>query len=71
MTSGTLAYSYGLGNAVVSTPYWHAVELLNEGRGVLVPFSDVPAMAGEITGLLTDDVRRNAMRARALAEGRR
>ena len=70
MTSGTLAYSYGLGNAVVSTPYWHAVELLNEGRGVLVPFSDVPAMAGEITGLLTDDVRRNAMRARALAEGR-
>ena len=52
MTSGTLAYSYGLGNAVVSTPYWHAVELLSEGRGVLVPFSDVPAMAGEITALL-------------------
>ena len=70
MTSGTLAYSYGLGNAVVSTPYWHAVELLSEGRGVLVPFSDVPAMAAEITGLLTDPVRRNAMRARAFAEGR-
>ena len=24
MTSGTLAYSFGLGKAVVSTPYWHA-----------------------------------------------
>ncbi len=70
MTSGTLAYSYGLGNAVVSTPYWHAVELLDEGRGVLVPFNDVAATAAEITGLLTDDVRRNVMRARAFAEGR-
>ena len=38
MTSGTLAYSFGLGKAVVSTPYWHAKELLSDGCGILIPF---------------------------------
>ena len=45
MTSGTLAYSFGLGKAVVSTPYWHAKELLSDGRGILVPFGDAKAMS--------------------------
>ena len=58
MTSGTLAYSFGLGKAVVSTPYWHARELLADGRGVLVPFGDADAIGDEIAGLLTDDARR-------------
>src|SRR5207344_732779 len=70
MTSGTLAYSFGLGKAVVSTPYWHAKELLSDGRGILVPFGDAKALSTEISGLLTNDVRRHAMRKRAYATSR-
>lgn len=70
MTSGTLAYSFGLGKAVVSTPYWHANELLANGLGVLVPFADVDATGSEIAALLSNDARRDAMRRRAYAASR-
>jgi glycosyltransferase involved in cell wall biosynthesis len=70
MTSGTLAYSFGLGKPVVSTPYWHARELLSDGRGVLVPFGDSSAVSSEVAKLLTDDDRRQAMRKRAYATSR-
>jgi glycosyltransferase involved in cell wall biosynthesis len=70
MTSGTLAYSFGLGKAVVSTPYWHARELLADGRGVLVPFGDAKTIGTEIAGLLTDDARRLGMRQRAYSGSR-
>jgi glycosyltransferase involved in cell wall biosynthesis len=70
MTSGTLAYSYGSGKAVVSTPYWHAQELLGEGRGILVPFADAKAIGTAVAGLLSNDVRRHAMRKRAYATSR-
>lgn len=70
MTSGTLAYSFGSGKAVVSTPYWHAKELLDDGRGILVPFGDVDAVGREVAGLLTNDVLRLALRKRAYAASR-
>src|SRR5579863_820378 len=70
ITSGTLAYTFGAGKAVVSTPYWHAAELLADDRGVLVPFADAPAIAREVIGLLRDDTRRNAMRKNAYRMGR-
>ena len=70
MTSGTLAYSFALGKAVVSTPYWHAQELLAGGRGILVPFANSTAIGSEIAGLLTDHPRRHAMRKRAYAMSR-
>ena len=70
MTSGTLAYSFGLGRAVVSTPYWHARELLAGGRGILVPFGDAQAMSTEIAGLLTNPARRRSMCKRAYNSSR-
>ncbi len=70
ITSGTLAYAVAAGAAVVSTPYEHALELLGDGRGVLVPFDDVDALAGALSGLLTDEPWRRAIRRRARAHGR-
>ena len=70
ITSGTLAYVFGSGKAVVSTPYWHAAELLAEDRGVLVPFRDAEAIAREVIGLLRDDTRRHAIRKNAYRIGR-
>lgn len=71
ITSGTLAYTFGAGKAVVSTPYWHAAELLADHRGVLVPFRDSVAIAEAVTGLLGDDARRHEMRKQAYKLGRK
>jgi glycosyltransferase involved in cell wall biosynthesis len=70
ITSGTLAYAFGCGKAVISTPYSHAEELLADGRGVLVPFRDSDAIARELIALLKDEVRRHAMRKQAYLLGR-
>ena len=63
--SGTLAYALGAGKAIISTPYWHAAELLDEGRGVLVPFENSDAIATAAIELLDNEVARHAMRKRA------
>src|SRR5271154_19339 len=70
ITSGTLSFAFGSGKAVVSTPYWHAADLLSGDRGALVPFADSTAMGEQILGLLRDDTRRNAMRKNAYRMGR-
>ena len=70
ITSGTLAYAVGMGKAVVSTPYWHAEELLADSRGVLVDFRDVKGMAKALNDLIRDSVRRNKMRKAAYEYGR-
>lgn len=69
ITSGTLAYTVGNGKAVVSTPYWHAQELLADDRGILVPMRDSSALANAIGELLTDDERRHTIEEKALAMG--
>jgi glycosyltransferase involved in cell wall biosynthesis len=70
ITSGTLAYAFGCGKPVVSTAYWHAEELLADGRGALVPFRDSAAIAQELTSLLRNEKDREVMGRRAYGLGR-
>jgi glycosyltransferase involved in cell wall biosynthesis len=71
ITSGTLAYSFGTGKAVISTPYWHAEELLADDRGVVVPFGDGAAIARAVCDLLRNETKRHAMRKAAYLIGRK
>lgn len=70
IASGTLAYALGSGNAVVSTPYWCAQDLLADGRGILTPFRDHGALAGNVLALLRDRNELHSLRKRAYAHTR-
>jgi glycosyltransferase involved in cell wall biosynthesis len=65
VVSGTLAYALSAGKAIISTPYLHAVELLDDERGALVPFDDPEAIAAKTIELLDSGTARHAMRKRA------
>src|SRR5487761_161354 len=65
VVSGTLAYALSAGKAIISTPYLHAIELLDGERGALVPFDDPEAIAVKTIALLDDETGRHAMRKRA------
>jgi glycosyltransferase involved in cell wall biosynthesis len=70
VVSGTLAYALSAGKAIISTPYLHAIELLDGERGVLVPFDDPQAIAAKTLELLDNDTARHAMRKRAYLHAR-
>src|ERR1700680_736479 len=70
VVSGTLARALSAGKAIISTPYLHAIELLAEDRGVLVPFDDPKAIAGRTLELLHNETARHAMRKRAYLHAR-
>ncbi len=65
ITSGTLAYAMGTGKATISTGYWHAKEMLADGRGILVPFRSAEAIAENVNWLLDNETELHAMRKRA------
>lgn len=70
IVSGTLAIALGAGKAIISTPYWHATELLADGRGIIVPFDDPASIAKSVIHLLEHDAARHAMRKRAYLHSR-
>ncbi len=71
ITSGTLSYAVGAGSAVVSTPYWHAIELLSNGRGVLFDFGNTDELSNVLIDLLDNPQKRLAIREKAYEHGRK
>lgn len=69
ITSGTLSYAIGAGTVVVSTPYWHAQELLSNGRGRLFPFKDSEALSNILNELLDDESQMESIRSKACQYG--
>lgn len=70
ITSGALAQVFGAGKVVVSTPYWHAREMLADGRGVLVPFRDSTSITEAVCSLLDDPERMEGIRRQAYEASR-
>jgi glycosyltransferase involved in cell wall biosynthesis len=71
ITSGTLSYVFGSGKAVISTPYWHAQELLGDGKGILVPFRDASAIVEAVNTYWGDGFPIQHMLTQAYALGRK
>lgn len=69
ITSGTLSYAVGAGAAVVSTPYWHAQELLDDNRGRLFNFKDYHTLANTVNDLLDDDSKLKKLKNNAYQYG--
>lgn len=70
ITSGTLSYAVGVGSAVVSTPYWHAAELLADDKGVLFNFHNSDQLSDILIELLDNPDKRLQLRQRAYDYGR-
>ena len=69
ITSGTLSYAVGSGAAVISTPYWHAQELLEQGRGILFDFKDFESLAVSVNELLDNPHKLEELKKNAFAYG--
>jgi glycosyltransferase involved in cell wall biosynthesis len=69
ITSGTLSYAIGAGAAVVSTPYWHAQELLADNRGRLFDFKNDEQLANVVNELLNDQNKHQQLKLNAYQYG--
>ena len=62
ISSGALIYAIGAGKAVISTPYFHAVEVLAKDRGILCKFEDSASIAEGINKLADESFRTEIQR---------
>ncbi|WP_316808807.1 glycosyltransferase [Pedobacter agri] len=69
ITSGTLSYAVGAGAAVVSTPYWHAQELLADNRGKLFDFKNDKQLSQIVNELLDDESKHQQLKRNAYQYG--
>ncbi|MDN3585693.1 glycosyltransferase family 4 protein [Pedobacter aquatilis] len=69
ITSGTLSYAVGAGAAVISTPYWHAQELLADNRGKLFDFKNDKQLAEIANSLLEDKDKHEQLKNNAYQYG--
>lgn len=69
ITSGTLSYAVGAGAAIISTPYWHAQELLAQKRGLLFDFKDHLQLANLTNELLEQPTKLNELKYNAYQYG--
>lgn len=70
ITSGALAYAVGAGKACISTPYLYAKEVLDNGRGILVPWRDSRALSEAIKDLLDNPAKKLEIEKQAYQFGR-
>jgi len=71
ITSGTLSYAVGAGSCVLSTPYWHAKELLDKGRGMLFDFKNHFQLANILNNLLDHPQKIQKYRKKAFEYGKK
>jgi glycosyltransferase involved in cell wall biosynthesis len=59
LSSGTITYALGAGKAIVSTPFYYAMEVLAEERGLLCRFKSGRSIAESVRRLLSDSEFKN------------
>ena len=70
IVSGTLSYAVACGRVVIATEYLYARELLDDHRGITVPFRDSGALAAAINLVLDDPDLRSTIELSAYRYGR-
>jgi len=68
--SGALAYAIGAGKACISTPYLYAKEILEHGRGVIVPFRNSQAITNAVIDLCKNPEKKLRIESKAYKFGR-